>query len=215
MRTFAEDILLLQLTDDGELPLHETARREYILTSAVLLDLAFLNQVDTDLNRFILIDATPTGNPVLDDVLKVLDGIQLRGHDTRFVIKALIDEGTAGMIEHAALDKMVAEGVLKREEGRFLWMRTVKHAVEDKGTERHVKLRVMDAIFSDAPPDPRDAALIALVDACRLFSQIFSEREVAKVRERIDRLARLDLIGREMAYLISEFRTALTYLPHH
>ena len=98
MRTFAEDILLLQLTDDGELPLHETARREYILTSAVLLDLAFLNRVDTDLNRFILIDATPTGNPVLDDVLKVLDGIQLRGHDTRFVIKALIDEGTAGMI---------------------------------------------------------------------------------------------------------------------
>ena len=41
-----------------------------------------------------------------------------------------------------------------------------------------------DVLLSDDMPDPRDVALICLVDACDILGDIFSEREMERVRPR-------------------------------
>ncbi len=57
---------------------------------------------------------------------------------------------------------------------------------------------------SDDIPDPRDVALIGLVDACDLLGDIFPDRNTDQLRPRVEQLRQMDLIGRELAGAISD-----------
>ncbi len=59
-------------------------------------------------------------------------------------------------------------------------------------------------LLSDELPDPRDVALIGLVDACGLLGDIFPDRNIDRLRPRIEQLRKMDLIGRELAGAISD-----------
>jgi hypothetical protein len=73
MLGFAEEILLLQLDDTHgrfiDLPL---SAADVVLAGAALMELALDNRVDSDLKHLILVDRTPTGDDILDDVLERL-----------------------------------------------------------------------------------------------------------------------------------------------
>ena len=68
--------------------------------------------------------------------------------------------------------------------------------VIDGKAEREVKLRIMEVLFSDVIPTPRDVVIICLSDACGIFSELLSKRELRHVTPRIDLIRRMDLIGR-------------------
>ena len=54
-------------------------------------------------------------------------------------------------------------------------------------------------LLSDDIPDPRDIALISLVDACDILADVLPAREFEQSRRRLLQLRRMDLIGREVA----------------
>src|SRR5438105_11672207 len=73
MLGFVEEILLLQLDDSqGKFVNLPLSAADVVLAGAALMELALGNRVDTDLRRLILVDSTPTGDDILDDVLKRL-----------------------------------------------------------------------------------------------------------------------------------------------
>ena len=218
-RTFPEEIILLQIDEHGELLSQSASTMNYVMAGAALMDLAFLNRIDTDLKRFMTLDLAPTGKRVLDEVLVQIGTMELLDKDTKFVIEELVDSGAAARVKQHALDALVADGVLRHEESRFFWMRATLYPVADTGPERYTKLHLTTALFSDGPPSPRAAALVGLVDACALFPRIFSKREMEQIRPQIDRLKTLDLIGREISNLINELRSVMfayaIQVPHH
>ena len=55
-------------------------------------------------------------------------------------------------------------------------------------------MRIAGVLLSDDFPDPRDVAMICLVDACNLLPDIFSNREIDKVGPRTEQLRKMDLI---------------------
>ena len=59
-------------------------------------------------------------------------------------------------------------------------------------------------MLSDDLPDPRDVALISLVDACQILPDLFPEREMEQTAPRIEQLRKMDLIGRvaDMLYQV-------------
>lgn len=71
----------------------------------------------------------------------------------------------------------------------------------------------MRTLFSDDIPDPRDIVIISLASACGVFESILSPDELAQVRERIDLVCRLDLIGREVAAAIRQVETVPPLAP--
>ena len=69
MRLAEETILLLLDEDTGYLiPLPEW-KLACVLSGAVLMDLALENRIDTDLEKLLLIDASHTGDELLDPFL--------------------------------------------------------------------------------------------------------------------------------------------------
>ena len=200
---------------------------ECALAGAALMDLAFANRIDTDLETLMVIDRTPTGNMMLDRTLAKI-GAREETTDTRTWIKELAD-GDADYIREQALVRLVQHGLLKRRdrsfnwafgpwrgildrrERRFVWASSARHHHE---AEQEIKLRIGNVLLSDDIPDPRDVALIGLVDACDLLGDIFPDRNIERLRPRVGQLRKMDLIGRELAGAISDIerdvKTALS-----
>ena len=220
MLTFYEEIMVLLLHDENGtfLPVSEhTLNRA--LTGAVLMDLAFANRIDTDPERLMVIDSTPTGDALLDRTLARIAGEQADA-DSRAWIETLSAEEAsadqAATIRAIALAKLVERGVLERREEKFLWVfRSRRYPTIDGKVEQEAKKRIADVLFTEEIPDPRDVALICLVDSCNILQTIFSRREIDRVGSRIDQLRKMDLIGREMAGAIADIERAIAIAAAH
>ena len=220
MLTFYEEIMVLLLHDENGtfLPVSEhTLNRA--LTGAVLMDLAFANRIDTDPERLVVIDRTPTGDHLLDRTLARIAG-EKADTDSRAWIETLsAEEASANQdatIRTAALEKLVERGVLERREEQFLWVfRSRRYPTIDGKVEQEAKKRIADVLFTDEIPDPRDVALICLVDSCNILQTIFSKREIDRVEPRLDQIRKMDLIGREMATAIADIERAIAIAAAH
>ncbi len=68
MLSFAEELLLLALDDEKGVIIDKTSVK-YGLIGAILMDLALRNKIDADLENLMVVDTSPTGDAILDEVL--------------------------------------------------------------------------------------------------------------------------------------------------
>jgi golgi phosphoprotein 3 len=205
MLGFAEEILLLQLDDTHgrfiDLPL---SAADVVLAGAALMELALDNRVDSDLEHLILVDRTPTGDDILDDVLERL-GQAGAGLSVAAALELIT--ANAEKYQQRALKRLVAKGILREEDGRFLWVfHTRRYPVVDDREQREVKARLHQILLTDEIPDPRDVVLICLIDACGLLDLVLRPDEIARTKIRVEQLSRLDLIGQAVTKAVAEIR---------
>ncbi|MCY3810478.1 MAG: GPP34 family phosphoprotein [Gammaproteobacteria bacterium] len=215
MLRFAEEVMLLLLHDEnGRFERVPDWSLGYALGGGVLMDLALENRIDTDLDNLILVDDTPLGDSLLDPTLADIAAAEDK-RDARFWVERTA--GRADEIREEALARLVKSGILEEQEDRFLWVfRSRRYPVVDGRAEREVKLRIMEVLFSDEIPDPRDVVIICLADACALFRQLLSKQELDRASKRIEQVTRLDLIGQAMSQAIRDIQLSIALLsqPH-
>lgn len=208
MLTFAEEILLLAVDDKNgtikALPAHSL---RFSLSGALLMELAMMNRIDTDLNKLIVVSTEPTGDQLLDEALK-----RLQESDSPKNTEYWLNELAWNMekLKERVLQQLVEKKVLKVEDRKILWVfaRRCYPLINDKEV-KEVKARLREVILSRDIPDPRDAVLISLVLACNLFDEIFTEEELEKVMPWITKMAKIDLIGREVNQSIQKIFQAI------
>ncbi|MCY3801688.1 MAG: GPP34 family phosphoprotein [Chloroflexi bacterium] len=207
MLRFVEEIILLLLHDeDGRFARVPSWSVDYAIAGGVLMDLAMEDRIDTDLDNLILLDATPVGDSLLDPTLAQIAAGEKQ--DARYWVERTAEQ--AEKIREEALSRLVAHGILERQEDRFLWVfRSRRYPAVDGKVEREVKLRIMEVLFSDEIPDPRDVMLICLADACGIFEELLSRRELNTASARIEQVRRLDLIGRAMSQAIYDIEMSV------
>ena len=201
------DELLLLLIDDKRSDLIPLPDRSLAcaLAGALLMDLALEGRIDTDPDCLSLLDATPLGDDLLDPVLTEIERAEAVRH-ARFWVAHFAERGDD--IRDKALARLTAQGILEAEDGGFFSFlpsvsRTRRYPADEAARE-DVQLRVMRALFSDDVPDPRDAVVIGLADACGAFERLLDPTEHAAARERIALLGRMDLIGRAVAEAVRQ-----------
>ena len=206
MLRFAEEILVLALDEGrGDLAASLSPRSlNLALAGAVLMDLALENRIDTDLESLVLVDATPFGDDILDPALAEIAS-EGQSRDTGYWLGWITERGD--QIRSAALTRLIERGILRSEAQGLLSLvpavsRSRRYPTADGRMVEEAKLRVMRVLFGDDIPDPRDIALITLADACGVFRTILSSEEREQVRDRVDLLKNLDLIGRTMSLAI-------------
>jgi hypothetical protein len=208
--TILEEFLLLAL-DDSAGQFYPLARSTFDCASAgaVLMDLTLQKRIDNDLKHVFVIDATPTGNPVLDPVLQMMAiGPVLAPKPITHWLHHLADEGEG--LRERALRQLEAQGILRREDKKILWVFGARrYPVLDQKEQREAKLRVLGVILRDDIPAIHDIMLVALAHACGLFCHILSDHELANAATRIEQVAQMDLIGQAVAKAITEIEAAI------
>ena len=210
---FAEEITLLMLNDeDGEFVRVPGWSLQCAFAGAVLMDLALENRLDTDLKRLVLIDPTPLGDDILDPVLaRIAQATET--HDARHWVEHIADY--VEEIREGALAGLVERGILRREEDRFLWVfKSRRYPIVDGEAEREVKLRIMEVLFGNEIPDPRDIVLICLADACGILRELLSARELERAAERIEQVRKLDLIGQAVSKAVWDIQSSIALAMH-
>lgn len=207
MLRFVEEILLLLLRDeDGKFYHVSRFAMDRAIAGAILMDLAMENRIDTDLEDLILIDATPTGDSLLDPTLELIASGEKR--NSLYWVEQTARY--ADEIREEALSRLVERGILERQEDAFLWVfRSRRYPAVDGEAEREVKLRIMGVLFSDEIPDPHDVVLICLADVCGIFKLLLSKQELEQAAGRIEQVRKLDLIGQAVAQAIHEIEISI------
>ena len=196
--SFAEALALLTLDDAGvSARLHKDVL-DCAWAGAALLDLAFAGRIDTDLGGLDIVDQAPTGAPALDGVLNAIAARRSR-LDARGWIGEL-SGAQAEAIRAGALAALTARQVLAVKRKRFGARR---HELLDASERTALRSRLSAILRADDVPDPWDAALVALLDACDLLASVLPAEEIERA-ERLAQLRRLDLIGREVAGAIAD-----------
>lgn len=206
--TLVEEVVLLALDDrTGALRPMPLRAFDLALAGAVLADLALRGRIDTDPGQLTVLRAEPTGDPLLDPALEVLAKAGAPAPVAEW-LNVLSQRHAA--LESAALDRLVARGMLRREDRKLLWIFGARRYPTADGTERaEVRARLSALILGDDLPDPVDAILISLLRASHLTATLFSGAEFRARAARVENLAKMDLVGREVAAAIDSIGLAV------
>ena len=205
--SLTEELILLMLDERiGYIEMGPGWGFSCVMAGAVLADLALGRRTDSDLENLHLIDSTPTGETLLDQTLKEISELQ-GTRDMQYWIERIA--GRSDEIVVAAFDRLKDKGVLDYQNGGFWALsRSVSRSgiYPTSGDEslQESKARVMGVILNDVIPDPRDAILVALMHTVGGFKQVFSPEEFQERLDRIEFVAKLDLIGRTVAHAVSD-----------
>jgi len=193
-----EEFLLLALEDGGgEFDKVPDIQLNCGVAGAALMDLSIRGRLDSDLQALWAVDTAPTGDAILDEVLADIAAEPAR-LDAKAWISRLSVKGLS--IRESAVRQLCAQGILREEDHAYLWvLKGRRYPVVDGQERPEAKRRILALLFNDDIPDPRDAALVALADACSIFDRILMPKELEKARARIHQLRRMDLIGGEIA----------------
>lgn len=212
MLSMLEEVVLLAVDEKtGHLESPGGFGVAYALAGAVFFDLALARKIDTDTETIRILDPNPTGNAIWD---RVLD--QMRRHpETKTVrdwIEALFRRNDD--LEGEALASLIAQGILRLEKSKRLWIIDVERfPVVNDGPRKHVRERLAQAILTNEIPDTRDIMLVSIAAACGLLPFALSEAQVEARKERIQVLCNLETISRKVADAIGGLDATLRQAP--
>ncbi len=197
MLTITDNILLLLENEDGIFVADQNEYINSVLAGAVLLDLSLSGRIDTDLNSLIVLDETPMGNVLMDRVLSEINA-HSKSADTEHWIETLASSRSLP-IQELALASLAQSGAVEQKDRNILWLfRSRTFQTTDLDSKEDIKVQIKDVVLSDNIPNPADAAIACLVDACGLLPEILSDSQIKQCQPRMKILRRLDLIGREV-----------------
>lgn len=180
--TLAHELALLGYDDAGVNRLG-APHLGFGLAGALLLELALAGRVTVADGRLVVTGTDPLGTPLLDDALARIaaDPKRRRPRDwVRLLAKDLPDR---------VLDGLVEAGVLRRESDRVLWVfprtRYPSPTGAEPVVETQARQRMLAAVSSDGPVEPRTAALVSLTRAVGLDRKLFRDLPRSQVKRRL------------------------------
>jgi len=203
--TMPEEIILLLLDDKTGRPIGlPPPAGDYALASAILMQLSLDGSIDTDPEKLMVTSRKPSGDPVSDEALTLIattTGLK----DSRHWIVELGRQ--AEHFRSMTLERLVAKGVLKKEEGRFLWVfpdRRYPKAPEGEMDMVEVRARLRSVLLSDEIPEPHDSLMIGLARSTGIIPFILTAAEQEKYNKRVDQVADLEELGRTLSSVTKE-----------
>jgi hypothetical protein len=200
--TLLEEVALLAVDPKtGELRGDQSYSVPYALSGAVLFDLALAGRIDTDTDMITVVNATPTGQPIQDEMLAGLAAESGPSTVRRWVEETFLLRKD---LEERALKQLIDRGLIRLETSRRLWVIEVHRFPLVDGLPQEVVVdRLRDAILGDAIPPTRDIMLVSLASACGLLGAVLTSEQLAARRDRIEALSTLETIARNVSQAIA------------
>lgn len=138
-----DEMLLLASTDEGR---HALRDLPTLVAGAALADLGLRGRLDSPARVVTVIDTSPTGHPVLDDLLASVAALHRQRPAWRWAFDS------ARSLTRAEREHLVDVGVLGRQDDVVLGMlpRT-RYPIADPEAQRQVVERVRDAVLGPQP----------------------------------------------------------------
>ncbi|THA84485.1 GPP34 family phosphoprotein [Streptomyces sp. A0592] len=184
--TLAEEIMLLSLDDESG----AVRQRQSVapaLAGAILLELVLAERVSISGKHLELRSTEPTGEPLLDDRLRLME-TWLRRLSRRRVADWLMKDYMK--VTGPVLERLGERGLVAEQVHKVLGVFPQRRYPEVDGTvERALRERLATAVLGNVRPDDRTAGLIALLHGAKLHRLAFPDHSPASVKPRMAEIA--------------------------
>jgi hypothetical protein len=206
--TLADEIVVLMLDDEtGAIKPACTSFANLAIAGGILMELALLGRIDTDLAALFIVDPQPTGDALLDQPLQEIAAERGQRPSAWWIERLGLRNRD---LSKDLLERLAEAGILRVEDRQFLWMFSRRAYPQNTGREeREAKARLLAVIFDDAVPDPRDTLLLGLADSSGVLNAMLSPAEMSKAAKRIAQVVALEEIGRAVRAAEANLRAAL------
>ncbi len=210
MTSIAEDLLLLLLDDESGKYVVDGVKLPRVLAGAVLLELALddVVAVDTEGNQVkkgriaIRTEARPA-DPILAEAVERL------GSGRPLKPTAAIEKLQKGLQEKL-LARVVEQGWVSEERGKILGVfPTKKWPAIDFTHEQRVRDLIRAALIDGLTPEPRTAALIALLSAADAAPKVFPDADKRAVKKRAKEIAQGEWAARAVRDAVASVNAAM------
>lgn len=180
----ADELLLLGYDDETGRTTTSRIALDLGMVAAIMVELALRGRLTIADDAVVVRDATPTGDPVADDVLTRIAG------DTPHSASSWMQR-----LRHNLRDRILASlierGVIREQDESALEVITLhRYPTVDPGPERDTRDRLAAALVGDTLPDERTAALAALVAAVRMEPTLgLSGAELETAHRKLEEIA--------------------------
>jgi Golgi phosphoprotein 3 len=205
----AEELILLSIDDQTNYFYRITnINFNVALIGALLMDLALRKRIDVDLEGIYVLSTEPTGDKFLDAILENLIETEA-GNQPAVLVGQLYN--SMGHLKDKLLQDLEEKGIIKVSQCKVLWLfKKRRYPIIDQKEEEEVLSRIRKTVLTDVDPEPRDLALIALLNICNLMDKIFTNDELEQRSERLEQLKKLDLISPAVKRIIGEMQVLIT-----
>jgi hypothetical protein len=204
----AEELLLLALHDEkGTVLMAGSTGLPYGLAGAFLIELVGAGLLRVEGKDLVAAAAGTARDEILDRILTDVRSAK-RTRNLKYWVGRTGRSG--GKIRSKLADRLVAKGILQREERRLLLIfPTTRYPQVNPLPEYAVRERLRAALRAMTPPDDRTAALIALAHACDLVGRLFDKGERREAKKRAREIARNQPIGAAVVQTVEAIRAAV------
>lgn len=188
MLSIFEELFLLALDEEkGNIVPFAKKTIAYGLSGAILAELALRGKISSnEKNRLDLIDPTPTGDEILDEILQEIRSTEKRRKLTYWVSQL---STRPKKLRERVGERLAAKNLLSQEDKRFFWkpfstengQPEVPSKFEMKGSLRAMILSRDENLESDH----RSLALLNVAESSNLLNLIFTQDEVQLAKQRI------------------------------
>jgi golgi phosphoprotein 3 len=208
--TLADEIVVLMLRDDtGAIRSECDSVANIAIAGGVLMELALLGRIDTDLTSLFIVDPKPVGDELLDPALQKI-AAEPETRSSAWWIRVLGLH--SGDLSAKVLERLVQAGILRAEDRQFLWVFSRRAYPQNTGREeREAKTRLVSVMFNDDVPDARDTLLLGLAESTGVLNAIMSPDDLRKTSSRIAQVLALEEINRSLGGTVARWRAALRY----
>ncbi|MFJ9074958.1 GPP34 family phosphoprotein [Streptomyces sp. NPDC102278] len=205
--TLAEEIMLLSLDDESGAAKQREATG-WAVAGGILLELVLAGRVSVTGKYLDTTDATPTGQPLLDTRLRLIE-TWTRGRNRRRVTDWLTKDHTKAV--GAALESLRDRGVVLETHHKVLGVfPTRRHPEADGSVERALRDRLDAVVLAGADPDERTAGLIALIHSAKLGRLVFPDAPRKETAARMAEIADGQWAAENVRNAIRDMRAAIT-----
>lgn len=202
MRVVEEILLLLLSKERGFFEPIPAWNLSSVVAGAILADLVLERRIGTVNDSMILIDATTTGDDLLDQALaQIANEKEEKGIQYWVETGAHRCEGTIDCL----LERLVAQEILDYDPaGYWSFSRSVASSRGKDERASQVRSRTLSALIEIGSPNPRDAILIDLAYASDALHHLMSAPDYEKAQGRIERIHKMEIISAPIAEAVRE-----------
>lgn len=180
----AEELLLLGYDDESGKATGSRIALDLGMAAAVLVELALAERIAYSDGSIVVIDPTPTGDAIADDVLARIAA------DTPHSPSSWVQRLRHGLRDRILAD-LVARGVVRDiDETELGFIHIHRYPVADASVEAECRQRLAGALTGENAPDERTAALATLLAATRMEPALGLTGAAAKdAHQRLEEIA--------------------------
>ncbi|NOU59138.1 GOLPH3/VPS74 family protein [Marinifilum caeruleilacunae] len=202
-----DQLTLLALDDEKGSFVADSFSFAYGLAGAIILELSLQDRIEIVGKKIKVRSKESCNNALLDYFLDKMSNSKKERSIQTWVEN--IGEKVS-YIKEETVDKLILEGILRREEKKILWIFSVdKFPAENAKPENLLRKRLNHILLNDKDVNMHEIMLISLIDMCELNNEVYGKQRAKEYKKKIKAIIEKGQLSSEIGKAVKEIHDAL------